>query len=250
MCGSGYLLYRGATTQTPVWVKTSPLFSKARFLHMANFEGRSLHCRRGGRDVFAALSFALPPGGALLLTGPNGSGKSSLLRLMAGLLKPAGGELLWDGIAIAEAPEDHAARLHYLGHLDAVKPVLSVAENLRFWAELRGLAKAPGAALEAALQRFALADLAAVPGRLLSAGQRRRLALARLVASPADLWLLDEPSVGLDHASVGRLAAAIAEHRSDGGRVVVATHTALDLKDPLRLSLDALAPPPLPEMVW
>lgn len=217
---------------------------------MANFEGRSLHCRRGGRDVFAALSFALPPGGALLLTGPNGSGKSSLLRLMAGLLKPAGGALLWDGQSIAEAPEEHAARLHYLGHLDAVKPVLSVAENLRFWAALRGAAKVQGAALEAALERFALTELAAVPGRLLSAGQRRRLALARLIAAPADLWLLDEPSVGLDHASVERLAGAIAQYRAGGGRVVVATHTALRLDDPLHLSLDSLAPPPLPEMVW
>ncbi|WP_193366960.1 heme ABC exporter ATP-binding protein CcmA [Pelagibius marinus] len=218
---------------------------------MANFEGRSLHCRRGGRDVFAELSFALPPGGALLLTGPNGSGKSSLLRLMAGLLKPAGGELLWDGQAISEAPEEHAARLHYLGHLDAVKPVLSVAENLRFWADLRGSAASDrNTTLDAALERFALTELAAVPGRLLSAGQRRRLALARLVAAPADLWLLDEPSVGLDHASVERLAAAIAGHRAAGGRVVVATHTALHLTEPLRLSLDSLAPPPLPEMVW
>lgn len=213
---------------------------------MATFEGRSLQCRRGGRDVFAGLDFALAPGGALLLTGPNGSGKSSLLRLMAGLLRPAGGKLLWDSRPVAEQAETHAARLHYLGHLDAVKPVLSVAENLRFWAALRG----GTARLEAALDAFALTELAAVPGRLLSAGQRRRLALARLVAAPAELWLLDEPSVGLDHASVGRLSAAIAAHRASGGRVVVATHTALDLGDPQRLSLDALAPPPLPEMVW
>ncbi len=218
---------------------------------MAHFQGRSLHCRRGGRDVFAGLSFELPPGGALLLTGPNGSGKSSLLRLMAGLLKPAGGELLWEGRPIAQEPEAHAARLHYLGHLDAVKPVLSVAENLSFWAALRGSGgRPPAAAFAAALDSFGLTELAAVPGRLLSAGQRRRLALARLVAAPAELWLLDEPSVGLDHASVGRLAAAIARHRAGGGRVVVATHTALDLGEPQRLSLDSLAPPPLPEMVW
>lgn len=213
---------------------------------MADFEGRSLQCRRGGRDVFAGLDFVLPPGGALLLTGPNGSGKSSLLRLMAGLLRPAAGELLWDGRPVAEAPEAHAARLHYLGHLDAVKPVLSVAENLRFWAAVRG----GRGTLDAALEAFALSELADVPGRLLSAGQRRRLALARLLAAPAEMWLLDEPSVGLDHASVGRLAAAIAAHRDGGGRVAVATHTALDLADPRRLSLDALAPPPLPEMVW
>jgi heme exporter protein A len=213
---------------------------------MATFEGQSLQCRRGGRDVFAGLDFELSPGGALLLTGPNGSGKSSLLRLMAGLLRPAAGTLLWGGQPIAEAPEAHAARLHYLGHLDAVKPVLTVAENLRFWAALRG----GSGRIEAALDAFALTELAAVPGRLLSAGQRRRLALAGLVAVQAELWLLDEPSVGLDHASVGRLAAAIGQHRADGGRLVVATHTALDLSDPQRLSLDALAPPPLPEMVW
>ncbi|HMA13645.1 MAG TPA: heme ABC exporter ATP-binding protein CcmA [Kiloniellaceae bacterium] len=213
---------------------------------MADFEGRSLQCRRGGRDVFAGLDFALPAGGALLLTGPNGSGKSSLLRLMAGLLRPASGALLWDGRPVAEEAEAHAARLHYLGHLDAVKPVLTVVENLQFWAALRGGASAVDRALDA----FALTGLAAVAGRLLSAGQRRRLALARLVAAPAELWLLDEPSVGLDHASVGRLAAAIAAHRAGGGRVVVATHTALDLGDPRRLSLDALAPVPLPEMVW
>src|SRR3546814_3186173 len=94
-------------------------------------------------DVCSSDLFALPPGGALLLTGPNGSGKSSLLRLMAGLLRPAAGQLLWDGRPIAEAPDAHAARLHYLGHLDAVKPVLSVAENLRFWAALRGGMDAP-----------------------------------------------------------------------------------------------------------
>ena len=217
---------------------------------MADFEGRSLQCRRGGRDVFAGLDFDLPPGGALLLTGPNGSGKSSLLRLMAGLLRPAAGDLLWDGRPIAEAPEAHAGRLHYLGHLDAVKPVLSVAENLRFWAAVRGGRHGGQGALDRALESFALTELAEVPGRLLSSGQRRRLALARLVAAPAELWLLDEPSVGLDHASVGRLAAAIAAHRAGGGRVAVATHTALDLADPRRLSLDALVPPPLPEMVW
>ncbi len=213
---------------------------------MALFEGRNLDCRRGGRDVFAGLAFSLPPGGALLLTGANGSGKSSLLRLMAGLLRPAGGEILWDGQTICEEPEAHAARLHYLGHLDAVKPVLSVRENLRFWTALRR----GSTAIEAALEHFALGELADLPGRLLSAGQRRRLALARLLASPADLWLLDEPSVGLDHNSVGRLAAAIAGHRAAGGRVAVATHTVLALPDAEPLALDALAPPPLPEMVW
>ncbi len=213
---------------------------------MALFEARDLDCRRGGRDVFAGLSFSLAAGGALLLTGANGTGKSSLLRLMAGLLQPVGGAILWDDESIAEEPAAHAGRLHYLGHLEAVKPVLSAAENLRFWAALRGHSADIGAALE----HFSLAALAEVPGRLLSAGQRRRLALARLLASPAELWLLDEPSVGLDHASVGKLAEAIAQHRAGGGRVVVATHTALDLPDAQPLALDDLPPPPLPELIW
>ncbi|WP_420345704.1 heme ABC exporter ATP-binding protein CcmA [Pelagibius sp.] len=230
---------------------------------MTLFEGRNLDCRRGGRDVFAGLSFELPAGGALLLTGANGSGKSSLLRMLAGLLRPAAGAILWDGESIAEDPGAHAARLHYLGHLDAVKPVLSVRENLRFWAGLRQAAVGGGAGddgagakdagpdrLEAALDHFALGELTDVPGRLLSAGQRRRLALARLMANPVALWLLDEPSVGLDHASVGRLTAAIAGHRAGGGSVIVATHTALDLPDAVPLPLDALVPPPLPEMIW
>ena len=235
---------------------------------MTLFEGRNLDCRRGGRDVFAGLSFELPAGGALLLTGANGSGKSSLLRMLAGLLRPAAGAILWDGESIAEDPGAHAARLHYLGHLDAVKPVLSVRENLRFWAGLRQTAVGGGAGddgagdggagakdagpdrLEAALDHFALGELTDVPGRLLSAGQRRRLALARLMANPVALWLLDEPSVGLDHASVGRLTAAIAGHRAGGGSVIVATHTALDLPDAVPLPLDALVPPPLPEMIW
>lgn len=200
------------------------------------FEGRALTCIRGERLVFANLAFALEPGGALVLAGPNGSGKSSLLRLMAGLLKPAAGELLWDGAPIAKDPEAHHARLHYLSHLDAVKPVLSALENLTFWAALRG-GSAAGA--EAALERLGLAHLAAVPGRMLSAGQKRRLALARVLAAPAELWLLDEPTVGLDRDSVARLDRAIAAHREAGGRLVVATHIALDLPGAASLAIEA-----------
>src|SRR5262249_36586036 len=143
-------------------------------------------------------AFALGPGDALLLIGPNGSGKSSLLRLMAGLLPPQRGWLEWDGIAVAEDPAAHRARLHLVGHQDAGKAVLTVHETALFWG---GLGGGDGGAADAALDRFGLAPLAGFPCRLLSAGQKKRLSLARLLAAPAPLWLLDEPTTGLDQAS-------------------------------------------------
>jgi heme exporter protein A len=210
------------------------------------FAGDGLVCVRGEREVFRGLDFRLEPGGAVLLRGPNGSGKSSLLRLMAGLLRPAAGRILWRGADVAEDREGHGGRLHYVGHLDALKPVLSVAENLAFWAGLR----APGAAARdhvlTALARFGLAPLAALPARYLSAGQRRRLALARLAAAPAPLWLLDEPTTGLDSASVARLAAFLAQHRAGGGMVVVSTHGGLDPPGAATIEMDRFAPAAVP----
>ena len=215
---------------------------------MSLFEGRDLVCLRGGRAVFSGVSFALPAGAALLLTGPNGSGKSSLLRLLAGLIRPADGELLWDGTSIRETLDEHRERVAFLGHLDAVKPVLTLRENLAFWAGLEGAA---AARVEAALARFGLTDLAEVPARLLSAGQKRRLALARLPLSEAPLWLLDEPTVGLDRASATALAEAIAAHRQTGGRVVVATHQVLELDGAQTLALgDYPGTALLLEYVW
>jgi heme exporter protein A len=203
------------------------------------FEGRGLACRRGERLVFEGLDFALAPGGALLLTGPNGSGKSSLLRLMAGLTPPLAGALAWDGSPVAEDPAEHRARLHFIGHQDALKPVLTVVETLAFFAALRETAHDR---VLPALEQFHLAELAEWPCRVLSAGQRRRLALARLPASPAPLWLLDEPTTGLDEASTKDLLAAIAEHRSSGGMVAVATHLPLPLAAAATLSLEKFAP--------
>lgn len=201
------------------------------------FVGQGLTCIRGERLVFAGLDFAVESGGALVLIGANGSGKSSLLRLMAGLLRPALGDLTWNGEAIAADRESHGGRLHYLGHLDAVKPVLDVRENVAFWAGLR-----PGggpAATADALAAFGIGHLAEVPGRFLSAGQRRRVGLARLLAAPAPLWLLDEPTTALDRAAVADLEAAIAAHRQGGGMVVVATHTEIALADAETLDLSA-----------
>ncbi len=184
-----------------------------------------LACVRGERTVFTGLDLAVPSGGALVLRGPNGSGKSSLLRLLAGLLKPAAGAITWDGAPVEDDAEAFHARLRYVGHLDAVKPELTVAENLAFWAGVHG-----GVAdVSAPLERLGIGHLAGVPAQLLSAGQRRRLALARIVAASAPLWLLDEPTVTLDDESVAIVEALIAAHRGEGGLVVVATHTGLDI---------------------
>jgi heme exporter protein A len=195
------------------------------------FKGESLRCIRGARSVFEGLSFALDRGAALIVTGPNGSGKSSLLRLMAGLARPESGTISWDGAPIRDDPEAHAQRISYVGHLDAVKPSLTVRENLAQWG---------GARIDAALERFALAP--GLPARLLSAGQKRRLALARLLASSAALWLLDEPTVSLDRDSVTTLLAEIARHRANGGICVVSTNVDLALPGAATLEMPRYAP--------
>ncbi len=191
----------------------------------------SLAVFRGERLVFRDLDFSLVAGQALVLAGPNGSGKSTLLRLLAGLVRPIAGRLLWQGEdALADLAE-HAARVAYVGHQDAVKPGLTAAENLRFAARLAG-----GAVVDA-LAAVGLGDLADLPARMLSAGQKRRLALARLALTQAPLWLLDEPTLGLDTASIGRFGALLADHRARGGMVVAATHVPLPLDGTTELRL-------------
>ena len=199
----------------------------------ACFQAHDVACIRGGGPVFAGVSFRVEPGAALALVGPNGAGKSSLLRILAGLLKPAGGTLVWDGEALDEDWPAHRRRLHYVGHLDAVKPTLTVAENLDDWARLRGAGRARPGALEA----LGIEGLADVPARFLSAGQKRRLALARLLATPAPLWLLDEPTVTLDTDAAARVAALIETHRAGGGMAVVATHGEIGIDGADRLDL-------------
>ncbi len=208
---------------------------------MSLFQGLGLSCIRGGRTVFANLDFAVSDGGVLVLRGPNGSGKSSLLRLMAGLLRPEAGEIRWDGEPLAQDPEAHGARLHYIGHLDAVKPALTVAENLSVWA---GLRTGDRSGVAPALAQIGLDRLAGIPARLLSAGQRRRLALARITATPAPLWLLDEPTVALDSDAVAALESAIAAHRVGGGITVVSTHMDLGLERSTTLQLGDFAVDP------
>ena len=190
-----------------------------------------LACIRGDRAIFAGLSFTVPAGGALLLTGANGAGKSSLLRVLAGLLPAAGGEVVLEGTPSRTDPAGHALRLRYISSQDALKPALTVAENLAFYAALWGGDVPP------ALEALGLSALASLPGRVLSTGQRRRLALARLALAPARLWLLDEPSLGLDAASVSRLGTLMARHRAAGGAILAATHLPLPLPDAQELKL-------------
>lgn len=197
-----------------------------------------LVCIRGERQLFENLNFRLAPGEALLLHGPNGSGKSSLLRLLAGFLPPADGRVLWDDAPVDDDPEAHRARLHYLGHQDAMKPQLTAEENLLFWAQLLGLGPADAAtAAAAALDAAGLARQRRLPGRYLSAGQKRRLALARLLVAPCDLWLLDEPTNALDSAAVAWLGTVLADHRARGGIVLLASHVAVPLPDARVLGL-------------
>jgi heme exporter protein A len=205
------------------------------------FAAEHVACRRGDRLIFSDVSCVLPPGGALVLTGANGSGKSSLLRLLATLLTPARGRLLWGGAPVAADLALFRSRLLYVGHLDAIKPALGVRETLVSWTQLRGAAVS---LVDTALDAFGLEPRADWPCRWLSAGQRRRLALARLIASPAPLWLLDEPTAALDSDGERRLLAALAAHRAAGGRVVLATHQPLPLADAQTLALEDFAPAP------
>jgi heme exporter protein A len=188
---------------------------------MVQLQAKSLGCERGGRAVFSDVNFALASGELLELRGPNGAGKSSLLRLIAGLGEPVAGEIVLEGgrpdLAIGQ-------QAHYAAHQEAIKSPLTVAENLEFWGDFLG-----GGDLKAALAAFNLADLAQYPAALLSAGQRRRLSLSRLALVPRLLWLLDEPTLGLDQASLVRLMQLLRGHLSGGGLAIVATHAALAL---------------------
>jgi heme exporter protein A len=197
---------------------------------LMRLSGEQLTCVRGGRQVFAGLNFTLTGGEALLVTGPNGAGKSSLLRMIAGLVRLTAGRLaLEGGAAEASIPE----QAHYLGHQDALKPSLSVAENLQFWAEFLG----GGGDLGAALTAVDLASLASLPAAYLSAGQRRRLSIARLVAVKRPIWLLDEPTSALDTASQARLADLMRGHLDSGGLIVAAAHGPIGLERARELNI-------------
>lgn len=207
-------------------------------MYVSEFVGEDIQCIRGERLVLDGLSFTAAGGDALVLTGPNGSGKSTLLRLMAGLMRSTGGPITWDGVDIADDPGAHNARTVYVGHADAVKPALSVRENVAFWAETTGV---HGASVEDSMEAFNIARLADLPARYLSAGQRRRVSLCRTMTSGATIWLLDEPTTALDASTAKGLADVIAAHRSVGGIVIVSTHADLGLTDHRGLDLGQAA---------
>jgi heme exporter protein A len=186
--------------------------------------GSGLRCVRGGREIFSGLDFEAPGGEALAVTGRNGSGKTSLLRLIAGLLAISGGSVALEGGAAELTLPEQA---HYLGHRDALKPALSVMENLGFWRDFLG-----GEAFDPAesLAAVGLDHASHLPAAYLSAGQRRRLSLARLIAVRRPVWLLDEPTAALDAAGQSLFAALMRDHLGRGGLVVAATHAPLGIE--------------------
>ncbi len=192
-------------------------------------------CVRGGRTVFERLSFQIAAGESLLLTGPNGAGKSSLLRLLAGLITPAAGTVELSGgspdLTIGQSS-------HFIGHANAVKAAMTVEENLRFWTRFLGSTEDTSP-----LEAFNLENHASIPAALLSAGQSRRLALSRLAAVPRPLWLLDEPTVGLDTASQATLVKFMKAHLNDGGLVVAASHVDVGLAFTKQLEITRQAAP-------
>jgi heme exporter protein A len=193
-------------------------------------EAADLTCIRGGREVFSGLDFALGHGEALLVTGRNGAGKSSLLRMVAGLLRAASGRL---ALAGGDPERTIGEQAHYLGHQDALKPSLTTSENLSFWSRYLG----GGPDLEATLAAVGLATVAELPAAYLSAGQRRRLSVARLRAVPRPIWLLDAPTAALDREAQDMLGELMRRHLLGGGMVVAATHgpVGLDPAKELRL---------------
>jgi heme exporter protein A len=190
-----------------------------------------LGCIRGGRQVFRDLSFAVGAGEALVVTGPNGVGKSSLLRLTAGLVRPTQGRLELEG---GDAELTVGEQAHYLGHLDALKPALSVTENLAFWADFLGGDRTK---VGTGLAAVGLDGLARLPAAYLSAGQRRRLSLARLIAAPRPIWLLDEPTSALDGAAQAMLVDLMRAHLAGGGLILAATHGPIGLDGAKELRL-------------
>jgi heme exporter protein A len=210
---------------------------------------RALRIERGGRAIVKDVSFELASGEALLVLGRNGAGKSTLLRALAGFLPLRGGEMVFTCGDAAPLPE----RAHYIGHADGLKSALTALENLAFWASMLGgpetfsdgkfqNGKFPNGKLspQQALEKVGLARIGDFPVGYLSAGQKRRVALARLFVVARPVWILDEPATALDVGSQERFAQAMAEHRASGGMILAATHAPLGLVDARELRLDAV----------
>jgi heme exporter protein A len=197
--------------------------------------GKGLGGERGGEILFSGLNFTIQAGEALLVTGPNGVGKSTLLRIAAGLLQPVEGE-----IELQDSPEQFetlGAACHFLGHMNAMKSALTLEENLRFWQSFYG---GKARQLSEALEMVGLADIGHLPFGYLSTGQKRRASIARLLASNRPVWLLDEPTAGLDKSSEAQFSALMQAHLGNGGIIVAATHLPLGLPHMQELTLEAV----------
>jgi len=199
-----------------------------------------LECVRGDRRLFKDICFSLRPGGLLQVHGPNGSGKTSLLRMLCGLVAPAHGDIQWQGTSIRSLGEEYFRAVTYLGHLPAVKDDLSALENLSISAELSGIQLSEDKAI-AALRRMGLGGREMLPAKVLSQGQRRRVALARLLVAGTTLWILDEPLTALDVAAVGLMQTIMEEHLRNGGMVILTTHQELSVPGVTMQRLDLAA---------
>ncbi len=198
----------------------------------------NLSCQRGGRTIFRGLSLEIAAGDAVILRGPNGAGKSTLLRVIAGLIPALNGAMALNGTPATDR-DDFQGQITYAGHLDAIKPQLTVAENLHFWAQLFNAGN-----LDQTMQDFRLDEIADRPAHACSAGQKRRLGLARIAVTSRPLWLLDEPTVSLDTETTARFAATIDAHCAAGGMAFIATHIDLGLKAPRSFEMQAYTSTP------
>ena len=205
-------------------------------------EVKNLACVRGTRRLFKNLNFSTQEGELVEVRGPNGSGKTSLLRILCGLATPAAGEVCWEGANIRSLGEEYCAVVAYLGHQNAIKDELSAIENLRISSAVAGRFLSKPEAVEI-LKRVGLTQQQNLPGRVLSAGQRRRLAMTRLLTANAKLWILDEVLTSLDDAAINLSREFIAAHLKNGGMAIVATHQDLNLEAPRtsRLQLSGVA---------
>ncbi len=194
----------------------------------------NLSCQRGGRPIFASLSFDIADGQAMVLRGPNGAGKSTLLRVLAGLIPPQSGQVILNDTALTNR-EEFQDLITYAGHLDAIKPQLTVAENLQFWADLFG-----SNAFDKTMQDFRLTEIADRLAHTCSAGQKRRLGLARIAVTARPMWLLDEPTVSLDTETTEQFARLIDQHCANGGMALIATHIDLGLANATELRLETM----------